>query len=463
MFFAAARRPRPGARGRHRRRRHPVGGLARRPSTASTTATSTSRCGAPAAVRCRATSSRPRSALVFGVVLGVLATVILYVWVNPLSAALSLVAECVLPLRLHDAAQAPYHPEHRLGRARRLLPGADRLDGRHRRAGVGAGRAVRWSSSSGRRRTPGRWRCATARTTPASTSRCCRWSRRPRSSAARSSLYSWVMVATSLLLWPVADTGLVLPGRGRRARRGLPRRRPTGCGRARAAPRTSAVIRPMVLFHCLEPLPVAAVRGRRARPAAHPLTSPENLRRRRQPITRDVRPNRYDGWPAHGGAGQPSSTSGRCRPVRGPRPAARWRTRRRAPRRACAASTTTTGRPVKYCTKPTPAWSTSTAASAVTGRGVGAGGPQREPHPDREADQQEHQVGVQLAELQRVEPVARRARVAGVRARAGDDGADVEHQPGDGVGRPGERRQHAPAPVGPEDGRAGAGRAPRPR
>ena len=36
----------------------------------------------------------PRAALTFGVVLGVLATVILYVWVNPLSAALSLVAEC---------------------------------------------------------------------------------------------------------------------------------------------------------------------------------------------------------------------------------------------------------------------------------------------------------------------------------------------------------------------------------
>src|SRR5207342_1741933 len=34
------------------------------------------------------------SALAFGVVLGVLATVILYVWVNPLSAGLSLVAEC---------------------------------------------------------------------------------------------------------------------------------------------------------------------------------------------------------------------------------------------------------------------------------------------------------------------------------------------------------------------------------
>jgi protoheme IX farnesyltransferase len=36
----------------------------------------------------------PRAALGFGLVLGVLATIILYVWVNPLSAALSLVAEC---------------------------------------------------------------------------------------------------------------------------------------------------------------------------------------------------------------------------------------------------------------------------------------------------------------------------------------------------------------------------------
>ena len=36
----------------------------------------------------------PTSALIFGVVLGVMATVILYVWVNPLSAVLSLLAEC---------------------------------------------------------------------------------------------------------------------------------------------------------------------------------------------------------------------------------------------------------------------------------------------------------------------------------------------------------------------------------
>jgi protoheme IX farnesyltransferase len=36
----------------------------------------------------------PTAALVFGLALGVLATVILYVWVNPLSAGLSLAAEC---------------------------------------------------------------------------------------------------------------------------------------------------------------------------------------------------------------------------------------------------------------------------------------------------------------------------------------------------------------------------------
>jgi protoheme IX farnesyltransferase len=36
----------------------------------------------------------PAAALAFGVVLGVLATVILFVWVNPLSAVLSVVAEC---------------------------------------------------------------------------------------------------------------------------------------------------------------------------------------------------------------------------------------------------------------------------------------------------------------------------------------------------------------------------------
>ena len=42
---------------------------------------------------------------------------------------------------------------------------------------------------------------------------------------------------------------------------------------------------------------------------------------------------------------------------------------------------------------------------------------------------QEHESAWSLGDLQRVEPVARGLDVAGVRARAGDDGAEVEHDP----------------------------------
>ena len=72
----------------------------------------------------------------------------------------------LLRRRLHDAAQAAHLAEHRLGRRRRLHAGAHRLGGRDRLAVLGAVGAVRASSSSGRRRTSGRWRCATATTTP---------------------------------------------------------------------------------------------------------------------------------------------------------------------------------------------------------------------------------------------------------------------------------------------------------
>ena len=44
-----------------------------------------------------------------------------------------------------------------------------------------------------------------------STSRCCPWSPRPHVVGRQIVLYSWVMVATSLLLWPVAGTGLFYP------------------------------------------------------------------------------------------------------------------------------------------------------------------------------------------------------------------------------------------------------------
>ena len=50
--------------------------------------------------------------------------------------------ERVLPLRLHDGAQAAYDAEHRVGRPRGLLPDPDRLDRRHRRARLAAGGAV---------------------------------------------------------------------------------------------------------------------------------------------------------------------------------------------------------------------------------------------------------------------------------------------------------------------------------
>ena len=85
----------------------------------------------------------PRAALVFGVVLAVLSTVVLLLWVNTAVGGARAGRQRVLRLRLHDAAQAPDHPEHRLGRAGRLLPGADRLDRGHRRAVLDAGRAVR--------------------------------------------------------------------------------------------------------------------------------------------------------------------------------------------------------------------------------------------------------------------------------------------------------------------------------
>ena len=83
-------------------------------------------------------------------------------------------------------------------------------------------------------------------------------------------IYSWVMVAVSLALWPVAGTGVVYPlaavvlGAGflLEAHRLWSRARDTED--LTVDPADAAVPR-------LEPLPVAALRRRRARPAAHPL------------------------------------------------------------------------------------------------------------------------------------------------------------------------------------------------
>ena len=193
-----------------------------------------------------------------------------WLWVNPLSAVLALVAERLLRLRLHDAAQAAHHPEHRLGRPGRLLPGADRLDRGDRRAGLGAGGAVPvvffWTP-------PHTWALAlryredyAGADVPMLPGR----SRRPPRSAGRSSLYSWVMVAASLLLWPVADTGWFYPV----AAVVLGRRLPVEAHRMWAGARgTEDLARDPAdaAVPLLEPLPVAALRRRRARPARHPL------------------------------------------------------------------------------------------------------------------------------------------------------------------------------------------------
>ena len=82
--------------------------------------------------------------------------------------------------------------------------------------------------------------------------------------------------------------------------------------------------------------------------------------------------------------------------------------------------TRTTGRSVTYWTKPIAALGELDAEQAQDGRAGGpvTGGDHGEQQADRESDEQEHQVGVQLAHLQRVEAVALGVRVAGVRARS---------------------------------------------
>jgi len=127
----------------------------------------------------------PRAALTFGVVLGVLATVILYVWVNPLSSLLSVLAECFYLFVYTMLLKRRTTQNIVWGGLAGCFPALIGWT-----AVTATSRGHRWCCSSwcssGPRRTPGRWRCATARTTRVSTCRCCRWWRRPRSWAGRS-------------------------------------------------------------------------------------------------------------------------------------------------------------------------------------------------------------------------------------------------------------------------------------
>ena len=187
------------------------------------------------------------SALVFGVVLGVLATVILYVWVNPLSAALSLVAECfylfvyTMLLKRRTTQNIVWGG---LAGCFPALIGWTAVTGELAWAPVVLfGVVFFWTP-------PHTWALAL----------------RYREDYAgvdvpmlpvvakaevvgrQIVLYSWVMVATSLLLWPVADTGWVYPVVATvlgavflvQAHRMWARTRGT---------EDLSVIRPMVLFH----------------------------------------------------------------------------------------------------------------------------------------------------------------------------------------------------------------------
>src|SRR3954451_13474418 len=289
----------------------------------------------------------------------------------------------LLPLRLHDTAQASYDAEHRLGRPRGLLPGPDRLDRGDRRAGLDPRRAL-----------PGRLLLDAAAHlgTGAALPRGLRRRRRadaPGGGARRGG----GPADRRLQLGDGRDLAAAVAGRrhrvglsarGRRARRGLPRAGPPDVG---ACPGHRGPHRDQAdgALPRVEPLPLAAVRGGRARPAAHPLSDTRRWRRalcaRRETVV-GIR----------GRAGRNGVQLATNHPYR-----ASVGVRRLACPRGCRSTvvhvrgsttltsthvaavitsaapsmcsiTTTTGSPAKYCTKPTVAWSTSTAASASTGR-----------------------------------------------------------------------------------------------
>ena len=128
-----------------------------------------------------------------------------------------------------------------------------------------------------------------------------------------------------------------------------------------------------------------------------------------------------------------------------------WRSRP-ASRRACATPTSSTGRWVKYCTKPIRPWASSTSDQHAGGPDRGrrrADRAQREPQRHGQADQQEDQVGVGLGDGRRVQAVALGVRVAGVRAAAGDDHAEHDHRGADQGGQPGQLAQRRGAPATP--------------
>src|SRR6476469_4757561 len=187
------------------------------------------------------------SALVFGIVLGVLATVILYVWVNPLSAALALAAECfylfvyTMLLKRRTTQNIVWGG---LAGCFPALIGWTAVTGELAWAPVVLFAVVFFWTP------PHTWALALryredyagvdVPMLPVVA--------KAEVVARRIVLYSWVMVATSLLLWPVAGTGLLYPA----SAAGLGAAFLVQAHRMRRRARGTedlGVIRPMVLFH----------------------------------------------------------------------------------------------------------------------------------------------------------------------------------------------------------------------
>ena len=152
----------------------------------------------------------PVSALVFGVVLGVLATVILYVWVNPLSAVLSLLAECFYLFVYTMLLKRRTTQNIVWGGLAGCFPAL-----------------IGWTAVTGHLAWPPvvLFLVVFFWTPPHTWALALRYREdyagvavpmlpvvAPAEVVGRQIvLYSWVMVATSLALWPVAGTGLVYP------------------------------------------------------------------------------------------------------------------------------------------------------------------------------------------------------------------------------------------------------------
>jgi protoheme IX farnesyltransferase len=189
----------------------------------------------------------PRSALVFGFVLGILSTVILALWVNPLSAALAVLANAFYVFGYTMVLKRRTTQNIVWGGLAGCFPAL-----------------IGWTAVTGELSwTPVVLFGVVFFWTPPHTWALALRYREdyanvdvpmlPVVASAREVgrqvvLYSWVMVATSLLLWPVAGTGLVYPAAAAVLGAGFLVEAHRMWGRARGTEDLS-VIQPMRLFH----------------------------------------------------------------------------------------------------------------------------------------------------------------------------------------------------------------------